>query len=86
MCIVEKNIASCSIQVIANGINIDVLILCASDDCNNAGISCGKDLFVWARYVAEKFGFDDFYGGMEPATDVKTQLYSKNGVGLLNSI
>jgi hypothetical protein len=46
-----------------------------------SGLVTAQYFFNWANDIAKKFTIVNFFGGLEPAEDVDTQLYTKTGVG-----
>lgn len=81
-----KSIERATLQIIHYSGTNDVSVLLASTDCKKGNIYAAEEIYQWAREISEKFGVDNFYGGLEPASDVPTQLFSKNGVGSIHAL
>lgn len=81
MKIAEKLVPNVTLRIIRYDLHTDVSILFTSTDCYAAHISTSDELHRWAMRVGEKYGAKDFYGGLDPAEDQKTQLFSKTCVG-----
>lgn len=79
-------VESATIQVIHYSGITDVSVLLSSSDCKNANLFYAEDIYQWAKKLSAKYGASDFFGGLEPASDKSTQLFSRNGVGTIVKI
>jgi hypothetical protein len=76
----DKKIKNASIQIIGYENKMDLIILLSSRDCLAVDVNFSVEFFDWAKSLAVLFGASLFYGGLEPASDEKTQLYNQAGV------
>lgn len=74
-------VENCSMLIMANGDSFDFSILLSSNDCKKSGIVNAQIFFNWASEISQKFGIVNFFGGLDPAEDIDTQLYTINGIG-----
>lgn len=79
--IADKRVERVTLQITHYGNNNDLSVLLSNTDCLNAQISTAVELYAWAKVVSEKYEVKNFYGGLEPAFDENTQLYSKDRIG-----
>ena len=79
--IAEKSVKNVTLRIVHYSCVTDVSMLCTSTDCKDANISTAIELYNWAVDICQKYGVNNFYGGLEPADDEDTQLFSKGGVG-----
>ena len=77
----EKFIECVTLRVIHFGDISDVSFLFSSLDCKRADISTSEELYHWAKDLSVKYGIANFFGGLDPASDEHTQLFSKDRVG-----
>jgi len=77
----EKSVPYVTLRIIRYDLKTDVSILFTSTDCNAAQIWTSEELRRWAMRVGEKYGAKNFYGGLDPAEDEKTRLFSRTCVG-----
>ncbi|MFZ6712834.1 hypothetical protein [Undibacterium sp. TC9W] len=75
-----------SMQIIYGENAFDVVILLSTKDCRDAGLVLATDFFVWLKDLAHTFGALDYCGGLEPAFDEATQLFSSKGLGPIDHI
>lgn len=76
-----KLVQRATLQVIHYDGKNDLSVLLASTDCLNADLSSAEEFYQWAKSVSERYEIENFYGGLEPAFDGSTQLYSKGRIG-----
>lgn len=77
----ETKIPRATVRVIRYDRNTDFSVLVNSTDCKAGGIHSSNEIYTWARSVSEKYGIENFFGGLDPAFDEHTQLYSSDGPG-----
>jgi hypothetical protein len=77
----EKSVPYVTLRIIRYDLKTDASILFTSTDCNAAQISTADELHQWAMRVGEKYGAKNFYGGLDPAEDEKTRLFSGTCLG-----
>jgi hypothetical protein len=77
----EKLVECVTLRIIHYGDISDVSLLFSSLDCKKAGISTSEELYRWAKGFSVKYCTANFFGGLEPASDEQTQLFSKGRVG-----
>lgn len=77
----EALVECVTLRIIRYGDVCDVSLLFSSLDCKRAGISASEELYRWAKEFSVKYCIADFFGGLEPASDEHTQLFSKDRVG-----
>jgi hypothetical protein len=77
----EALVECVTLRIIHYGHISDVSLLFSSLDCKRAGISTSEELYRWAKDLSVKYGIVNFFGGLEPASDEHTQLFSKDRVG-----
>jgi hypothetical protein len=76
-----KLVECVTLRIIHYGDVSDVSLLFSSLDCKKAGISTSEELYRWAKGFSIKYRIANFFGGLEPASDEQTQLFSKDRVG-----
>ena len=77
----EKLVECVTLRIIHYDDISDVSLLFSSLDCKKAGISTSEELYRWAKGFSVKYHIANFFGGLEPASDEQTQLFSKDRVG-----
>jgi hypothetical protein len=77
----EKLVECVTLRIIHYDDISDVSLLFSSFDCKKAGISTSEELYRWAKGFSVKYRIANFFGGLEPASDEQTQLFSKDRVG-----
>jgi len=82
----SKSVERATLQIIHYSDINDVSVLLASTDCKQGNVSNPEEIYQWAREISEKYSVDNFFGGLEPASDEHTQLFSKSGVGPVKTI
>lgn len=84
--ILNKNIRDITTRVVHYGSLNDVSVLFSSHDCKYAGFFAAEDFFQWASEISKKYEVDNFFGGLDPASDENTQLFSRDGVGPIDKL
>lgn len=79
-------IKGATLQVIHYGDLNDLVVVLSSEDCRKGGMVRSEDMYEWAKSVANVFEVANFFGGLEPASDEKTQLFLASGVGVIQGI
>lgn len=77
----ERLVDGATLQVVQYSSKIDLVILVSSEDCKRAELIGSADMHDWAEGFAKFFKLGTFFGGLEPAHDKQTQLFSMDGVG-----
>jgi len=77
----EKLVEQVTSRIIHYGDISDVSFLFSSAECKAVGISASEELYRWAKALSGKYCVANFFGGLEPASDEHTQLFSKDRVG-----
>ena len=81
-----KSVDMATLRIIHYSNVNDVSVLLSSIDCKRVGLSDSDGIYHWARDISGKFGVENFYGGVEPASDEDMRLFSKNGIGLIQKL
>ncbi|NHZ38370.1 hypothetical protein [Massilia rubra] len=77
----DKAVDSATLLMFHNDELYNLAVLLSSKDCTKANLESAEEFYQWAKASGKKYCVADFYGGMDPASDEKTRLYSKGAAG-----
>lgn len=84
--IASKAVVNATLQIVHYKNMNDLIILLSTEDCKKANLVLSDDIYQWVLRISQSFNVTDFFGGLEPADDERTQIYSSCGAGPLVDI
>ncbi|WP_338846792.1 hypothetical protein V8J88_23855 [Massilia sp. W12] len=84
--ICNRIVENASIQIISYSKNLDLVLIFSTIDLRSSGIKYSNEIFKWAISINQTLNAKKIFGGLEPAQDKETQIFSNAHVGPIMEI